>query len=194
MTPMELYLASKSPRRHELLQQITSDFTIINSTFDEREVPLCDPEEYVKKLAYGKATHTTQPLNDGTVIIGCDTIVVSPDNTIFGKPKNNEDGFMMLKKLSGKTHSVITGVCLYSKSSSKTFAVKTLVTFYPLLDEEIRHFLSCGEYTDKAGAYGIQGKGALLCQKIEGDYFNVVGLPIATLARELNSLFPANNV
>lgn len=191
---MKLYLASKSPRRNELLQMITTNFSVINSTFNEKEVPLSKPEAYVKQLAFGKASHTSYNTDENAIIIGCDTIVVSPEGIIFGKPKNYDDAFSMLKTLSGQTHSVITGVCLYSAGRAETFAVKTAVTFYPLSDDEIHEYLFYNEYVDKAGAYGIQGKGGLLCKKIEGDYFNIVGLPVASLSRALKSCSFANNI
>ena len=192
--PVKLFLASKSPRRRELLQQITTDFTIIDSDFDEKEISVCAPEKYVQILAEGKASHTGKIPAEDELIIGCDTVVVSPDGKIFGKPADETEGFAMLKSLSGRTHSVITGVCLYSKNICHTFYSETRVTFYPLSDAEIRSYLSCLEYQDKAGGYGIQGKGALLCEKIEGDYFNIVGLPIAALSRALHVVFPAENV
>ena len=183
--PMKLYLASKSPRRYELLQMITPDFTVISSEFDESSVPTTDPETYVKELAYGKAAHTAPQFSSDGIVIGCDTIVVSPQDEIFGKPKDPNDAAAMLRILSGATHSVITGVCLYTAEKQMTFSVKSLVTFYPLSEEEIKEYLACGEYADKAGAYGIQGKGGLFCEKIEGDYFNIVGLPVAALSRAL---------
>ncbi len=167
------------------MQMITPDFAIVESDFDEKEVEVCEAEEYVKLLAKGKAVHADCPLSDDAVIIGCDTVVVSPGGEIFGKPVDKADGYAMLKALSGNTHRVITGVCLHSRSHTMTFAVTAHVTFYPLSHEEIEDYLSCGEYQDKAGAYGIQGKGGLLCEKIEGDYFNIVGLPAARLSREL---------
>jgi septum formation protein len=185
---MKLYLASQSPRRQELLQLITSDFTVVESDFDEKEVAFCLPESYVQKLARGKARHAKLPdavFPVDAAVIGCDTIVVSPEGRIFGKPESRMDAFAMLMELSGRTHSVITGVCLRTADRENTFAVTTKVTFYPLTPKEIERYLACGEYADKAGAYGIQGKGSLLCQTINGDYFNIVGLPVSRLAREL---------
>ena len=168
MSVMKLYLASKSPRRQELLQMITTDFTVVDSDFDEKAVPLTEPEQYAISLACGKAIHAAVTDPDA-LIIGCDTVVVSPDGRIFGKPADEAEGFSMLKTLSGQTHSVITGVCLHDKNRTESFAVRSEVTFYPLSDEEIAEYLACGEYKDKAGAYGIQGKGGLLCKKIDGD-------------------------
>ena len=185
--PMKLYLASKSPRRQELLQMITSDFTVISSAFDESTVPEDNPVEYVKTLAYGKAADTDPRYAADGIVIGCDTVVVSPQGKIFGKPKDAKDAANMLRTLSGNTHSVITGVCLYTAQKQYTFSVTSLVTFYPLSEQEIAEYLACGEFTDKAGAYGIQGKGGLLCEKIDGDYFNIVGLPVAALSRALKT-------
>lgn len=182
---MKLYLASKSPRRKELLQLITEDFTIVSSDFDEKEVGICVPDEYVKKLASGKAAHANCP--DDGIVIGCDTVVVSPEGRIFGKPTDEMDATGMLMELSGRAHTVITGVSLRCGEKETTFSVATKVYFYPLTLEEIRAYLACGEYADKAGAYGIQGKGSLLVEKIEGDYFNVVGLPVAALSRALDA-------
>lgn len=189
--PMKLYLASKSPRRQELLQMITPEFTVISSDFDESTVPENKPEEYVKTLAYGKAADTDPQYAQNGVVIGCDTIVVSPQGKIFGKPKDAADAAEMLRTLSGTTHSVITGVCLYTAQKQHSFSVTSLVTFYPLSEQEIEEYLACGEFADKAGAYGIQGKGGLLCEKINGDYFNIVGLPVAALSRALKAFSTA---
>lgn len=181
---MKLYLASKSPRRQELMTLITTEFTVADSNFDEKEIPVTAPETYVQRLAVGKALHA-DITDANAVVIGCDTVVVSPQGEIFGKPADEDEAFSMLKSLSGQTHSVVTGVCLLRNKICDTFAVTSFVTFHPLSDADIRGYLSCGEYKDKAGAYGIQGKGALLCKKIAGDYFNVVGLPVSETARHL---------
>ena len=186
MSVMKLYLASKSPRRQELLQMITTDFTVVDSDFDEKTVPLTEPEQYAISLACGKEIHASVTDPDA-LIIGGATVVVSPDGRIFGKPADEAEGFSMLKTLSGQTHSVITGVCLHDKNRTESFAVRSEVTFYPLSDEEIAEYLACGEYKDKAGAYGIQGKGGLLCKKIDGDYFNIVGFPAAEISRRLKA-------
>ena len=106
----------------------------------------------------------------------------------MGKPENEQDAFNMLKKLSGKTHTVLTGVCIISPDKQINFYVKTEVEFYPLGDDEIRQYIASGEPMDKAGAYGIQEKGAMFVKRINGDFYNVVGLPVARLARELNAL------
>ena len=122
--------------------------------------------------------------NDSDIIIGADT-VVALDGKILGKPKNDENAREMLKFLSGKAHSVFTGVTLIKGDITRSFAVETKVKFFDLTDEEIDEYIKTGEPADKAGAYGIQGYGSLLVEKIDGDYFNVVGLPVSKLAREL---------
>ncbi len=191
---MKLYLASKSPRRKELMRFIAADFTLLSSNFDESTVPLSLPEEYVMALAAGKAEHAALSPKADEVIIGCDTVVVSPDGEIFGKPKDEKDARRMLKSLSDRTHRVLTGVCLLSQEKEQTFYEETKVTFYPLDDAMIDFYLSCGEYADKAGAYGIQGKGCLLCRKIDGDYYNVVGLPAARLFYALKDFSARENM
>lgn len=174
-----IILASKSPRRQELLKLITSDFCIKSAEVDETLPEGIAPKEAVEYLSKIKA----QPFENGIdTIIGADT-VVAVNGTILGKPENEEDAFNMLKMLSGKEHSVFTGVTVIKPEKSTTFSVCTKVKFFDLTDDEIRKYISTGEPMDKAGAYGIQGYGALLVEKIDGDYFNVVGLPVSKLSR-----------
>lgn len=176
-----IILASKSPRRKELLSLITSDFEIKTADVDETLPDGITPEKAVEYLSKIKA----QPFANGTdTIIGADT-VVTIDNKILGKPKDREDAFAMLRMLSGKVHSVFTGVTVIKPGAEVTFSVQTKVRFFDLSDEGIHSYLSTGEPYDKAGAYGIQGKGALLVESIEGDYFNVVGLPVSRLNQYL---------
>lgn len=176
-----LILASKSPRRKELLSLITEDFVIKSADVDETLPKGITPERAVVFLSKIKA----QPLaNSQDTVIGADT-VVAVDNKILGKPKDRNDAFSMLKLLSGKNHSVFTGVTVISPKKSTSFFVETKVKFFDLTDGEIIRYIDTGEPFDKAGAYGIQGKGSLLVEKIEGDYFNVVGLPVSTLNRVL---------
>lgn len=176
-----IILASQSPRRQELLKLITDDFEIKVSNVDETLPDGITPKEAVMYLSKIKA----QPFADGeNTVIGADT-VVALDGKILGKPKDEENAREMLKFLSGKTHSVFTGVTLANRNKTKTFAVTTKVKFFDLTDEEIDDYIKTLEPFDKAGAYGIQGYGSLLVEKIDGDYFNVVGLPVSTLAREL---------
>lgn len=176
-----MILASKSPRRKELLSLITSDFTIKSAQVDEALPNGISPSDAVLYLSKIKA----KPFKHcGETVIGADT-VVAIDGKILGKPKNADDAFDMLRLLGGKTHSVFTGVTIIKNGVEKSFYEETRVTFYELDDEEINAYISTNEPFDKAGAYGIQGKGSLLVKKIDGDYFNVVGLPVAKLAREL---------
>lgn len=176
-----IILASKSPRRKELLSLITENFIIKSAEVDESLPKGIQPDKAVEYLSKIKA----EPFrNDEDIIIGADT-VVSIDGVILGKPKDRSDAFKMLKMLSGKYHSVFTGVTIIRPDSTKTFSVETRVKFFDLTDREINDYLDTGEPFDKAGAYGIQGKGSLLVEKIDGDYFNVVGLPVSTLNKYL---------
>lgn len=176
-----IILASKSPRRKELLSLITENFVIKSAEVDESLPKGIQPDKAVEYLSKIKA----EPFrNDEDIIIGADT-VVSIDGVILGKPKDRSDAFKMLKMLSGKYHSVFTGVTIIRPDSTKTFSVETRVKFFDLTDREINDYLDTGEPFDKAGAYGIQGKGSLLVEKIDGDYFNVVGLPVSTLNKYL---------
>lgn len=180
---MALILASKSPRRKELLSFITEDFAIKVSDADETLRPGMSPEEAVEYLSEIKGTAVARENNRDTVI-SSDTIVVL-DNMILGKPHSREEAYSMLTALSGRTHEVYTGVCIIAPDKKISFACRTEVTFYPLTDEEIEKYIETGEPFDKAGAYGIQGKGALLIEGIKGDYYNVMGLPVARLQRAL---------
>lgn len=178
---MKIVLASASPRRSEILKQVGFDFTVRISSYDEDMSLNLIPEELVKTLAKNKASHTE--IYDDEVLIACDT-VVSLDK-VMGKPKDENDAFDMLKNLSGKVHSVFSGVCLKSKTKEEVFAVETKIEFYQISDKEIKDYIKTGEPMDKAGSYAVQGLGALFVKKIDGDYFNVVGLPIASLAKKL---------
>ncbi len=176
-----LVLASKSPRRKELLKLITEDFEVKTADAEEKLPKGISPSDAVLYLSKLKA----QPLaNDVDVVIGADT-VVAIDGKILGKPKSRENAKEMLRLLSGKYHSVFTGVAVFKGRASSSFFVETKVKFFELSEEEINVYVASGECDDKAGAYGIQGKGSLLVERIEGDYFNVVGLPVSRLYREL---------
>lgn len=179
-----LILASNSPRRRELLALITEDFTVKTADADETLPDGILPKEAVEYLSRIKAL----PFKNGAdTVIGADT-VVAVDGKILGKPKDSKDAFCMLRSLSGKVHSVFTGVTVIKGDEEITFSVETKVKFFELADSEIYAYLATSEPFDKAGAYGIQGKGALLVEKIDGDYFNVVGLPVSRLNRVLNDL------
>ena len=145
-----------------------------------------DPENMTMEIAMKKAYATFYSEKDD-IIIGADTVVVC-DGKALGKPQDKEQAADMLRMLSGKTHSVYTGVCLLRNGESECFCSKTDVTFYQLDESTIDWYVNTNEPMDKAGAYGIQGKGALLVEKINGDYYNVVGLPIAKLNRKLREL------
>lgn len=177
-----LILASKSPRRRELLSLITKDFEIKTADVDEALPDGISPDKAVEYLSKIKA----EPFRNGIdTIIGADT-VVAVDNKIFGKPSSRKEAFEMLKTLSGRQHSVFTGVTVIKPEETVTFCTETKVKFFDLSDDEINCYIETDECFDKAGAYGIQQKGALLVERIDGDYFNVVGLPIGVLNRCLN--------
>lgn len=179
-----IVLASASPRRKELLSFITTDFKIVPADIDEtveNNVPLEKRPEY---LAAKKALYISKNGYEKDIVIGCDTGVFV-DGKMLGKPKNREDAENMLKLLSGRQHKVITGCCIVKNGVAKSFSNVTLVVFFELSDSEIEEYIATGEPFDKAGAYGIQGKGSLLVKKIDGDYFNVVGLPVSELNRIL---------
>lgn len=181
-----MILASKSPRRIELMTLAGFDFTAVPATGEENIPDGTSPSDAVLLLSRQKAEEIAEKYPCDTVI-GADT-VVALGNDIMGKPKTEQDAFDMLKKLSGRTHTVLTGVCVISPDKHIHFYEKTEVEFYPLGDDEIRRYIASGEPMDKAGAYGIQEKGAMFVKRINGDFYNVVGLPVARLARELKSL------
>ena len=183
---MKIILASASPRRKELMALAGIPFEARPVDADETILCCTPPEGAVMMLATRKAQLAAEHFPDD-LIIGADTIVAVGKH-IYGKPDTSEEAFEMLSALSGKTHQVFTGVCIYTKSGHRNaFCTRTDVTFFPLSEEEIRAYIATGEPMDKAGAYGIQGKGALLVEKIDGDYYNVVGLPISRLVRDLKS-------
>ena len=179
---MKLVLASKSPRRSEILKNAGFDFIIRTADADETIAEGTNPEDAVVMLAARKAMAVER--NEDEVVLGADTIVVL-DDKILGKPKDREDAFNMLRSLSGRVHSVFTGVCAISDKGSMTFAEETKVEFYPLTDEEINTYIDSNDCYDKAGAYGIQGLASKFIRGINGDYFNVVGLPISSVYKKI---------
>lgn len=182
---MKLILASQSPRRRELLSYYTNDFQVRVSQADESLPEGIAPGEAVALLAERKASAVAQlPECQNCRIIGADT-VVAVEGRILGKPHSTEEAEEMLRLLSGRVHSVYTGVAVLGPGERKVFTQQTQVEFYPLSSWEIQDYVATGEPMDKAGAYGIQGRGGLLVRRLEGDYFNVMGLPIARLARVL---------
>ncbi|MBQ3510307.1 MAG: septum formation inhibitor Maf [Peptococcaceae bacterium] len=185
---MTLILASASPRRRELLRQIGADFEVEVSNAQEIIDDSLSPEEMVQRLALQKATAVAGNHTDG-LVLGSDTVVVS-DQRLLGKPATEEEAAEMLRSLSGRWHQVMTAVALVDASGEREPWVsveKTGVKFRNLSEEDIAAYIATGESMDKAGSYGIQGYGALLVEKIEGCYFNVVGLPLQRVAAGLRN-------
>jgi septum formation protein len=183
--PSAIILASRSPRRKELLHQIGLDFSVDPADVDERVLPDETPEGYTLRVALGKARGVAARAQAG-LVIAADTIVVL-DGEFLGKPVDTQDAERMLARLSGKAHRVITGVAVMDAATGKTFSrtSTTRVLFRSLTSQEITSYAATGEPLDKAGAYGIQGMGALLIEGIDGCYSNVVGLPISMLGELL---------
>lgn len=176
-------LASASPRRKEILANAGFEFDIIVSDVDENITEDLSPSETVEELAKRKALAVWEE-NKDAVVFGCDT-VVAVDGKILGKPRDDDEAFDMIKMLSGKAHTVSTGVCICASDKVSVFSNTTQVEFYPLSDETIRGYVATGESSDKAGAYGIQGFGSVLIKEIKGDYFSVMGLPVSESSRVL---------
>ena len=182
---MKTVLASSSPRRKELLETAGIDFEI--DVEGVEEIPQGNtPEEKVCPVAAQKC-RPVAARRPGDCVIGADT-VVSIDGDILGKPRDRKDAYDMLRRLSGREHTVYTGVCISANGEETVFAEATKVKFFPLSDSEIEDYVSSGEPMDKAGAYGIQGLGCTLVEGISGDYFNVVGLPVARVVREIKRI------
>ncbi|MFV9510875.1 Maf family protein [Tepidibacillus sp. LV47] len=176
-----IILASSSPRRKELLELVGIPFRIHASHVSEKVSIDLTPSQVVEELALRKAKDVSKFYHEG-LVIGADTIVVL-DGQILGKPKDRSEAFAMLKKIQGKTHTVYSGVAIVDCQSKRQIVAhqKTKVKMKPLSDDEIDAYIATNEPLDKAGSYGIQGIGAILIEKIEGDYFNVVGLPLVLL-------------
>lgn len=182
----KIILASASPRRKELLSQIGITFEIIKAEKEEH-ITSSIPTEVVKELSMQKAKEVAAKC-DGSIIIGADTIVAM-EGQILGKPKDRADAMRMLRLLQGKKHQVITGVTvLLGSTKTRSFAEVTDVSLYPMTDAQIERYIATKEPMDKAGAYGIQGRFAAYVRGIEGDYNNVVGLPIGRLYQEVLSV------
>ena len=182
-----IVLASASPRRQELLKLIFDDFTVEPSDIDETVRRSIELEQYPEYLALKKSRHVAEKNHFDDIVIGCDTGVFIGD-IMLGKPKDKEQAREMLKLLSGKTHRVITGVSIFYKGQNISFSEVTEVEFYNRTDSDIDEYIAAGEPMDKAGAYGIQGKGALLVKRIKGDFYNVVGLPVGELKQKIKTL------
>jgi septum formation protein len=183
----EIILASASPRREQLLQQIGVCFRVIPSEIDESNPAALGPAEYVKQCALNKAKAVAAQVNPTDIVIGADTVVALAD-TIFGKPRDAIEAAQMLRRLSGRTHSVWSGLAVLSTQDCFVTAVETRVTLVELSSRQIERYTASGEPLDKAGAYAIQGLGAVFVERIEGCYYNVVGLPLQVLARKLAAL------
>lgn len=182
----KLILASASPRRQELMKDIGCPFECIPSNAKENLKQSLSIDLAIEQIAYDKAKDVFMQ-HPQDVVIGCDTMVVL-NGIALGKPKNEEDAKRMLQNLSGKTHQVITGVAILTENEKLLFHEVTNVTFYDLNENIINAYIKTGESMDKAGSYGIQGYGKILVKGIQGDYFNVVGLPVARLYRELKRM------
>ena len=195
MKQFRIILASASPRRKELLNQIGIFPEIMPSDLEEHVTSLI-PSEVVEQLSRQKADSIWGICNNcgdkKLVVIGSDT-VVSAGGRILGKPKDEAEAADMIGVLAGGSHQVYTGVTLVSAEKSITFSEKTDVSVYPMTETEIREYISCGESMDKAGAYGIQGRFAAYIEKIEGSYANVMGLPVGRVYQELKQLMEEHN-
>ena len=187
MMEYDVILASASPRRKELMQLICPSFRVIPADCGEAVPEALSARDVPGFLSYQKCECISQ-VYQKSVVIGCDTVVTTADGEILGKPKNEEDAKRMLRLLSGRMHTVDTGVSISHNGHIDTFTETTKVWFNDLTDEEIDDYIATGEPMDKAGAYGIQGEGTLLVDKIEGDFFNVVGLPVSKLAGRLHDI------
>lgn len=184
---MNLILASASPRRQELLRIFGCPFTVRAADIDETMDPDKAPFDEVARVSRQKAQAIAAGQDD--VIIAADTIVVCCGK-VLGKPRDAEDARRMLSLLSGRDHQVMTGCTVVRGSRAVTFTEVTDLHFRPLLPQEIRRYILTGEPMDKAGAYGIQGGAALFCQRMEGDYYNVMGLPLCRLGQVLRDMAP----
>lgn len=183
----KIILASGSPRRKEILEKMGVEFEVIPSGYEEDMTLPLSPEELVKKLAHGKAEEVARKFPEA-IIIGADTIVVS-DGKVLGKPHTKEAAVKMLTELSGKTHGLVTGLAIIHFAGKCVIreAVPAKISFKILTAETIREYVETGEPLDKAGAYAVQGLGGKLIEKIEGDYWSVVGLPARVLAEHLGT-------
>ena len=179
-------LASASPRRREILTQVGMVFDVIPAKGEE-VINSVNADEVVMKLSGDKALEVAALCDKNTLVIGADT-VVALDNRILGKPKDRNEAFEMISKLRNDCHSVYTGVTIVCGDIVKSFVSETKVYVYDMTDEEIYAYIDTGDCYDKAGGYGIQGNFAQYVEKIDGDYFNVVGLPISSLMHEIKKM------
>ena len=181
---MGLILASASPRRYELLSRMGLEFVVRTAACDETLDPFAAPEDEVARLSLMKACAVLPQCDSDDVIVAADTIVVC-DSLMMGKPHSESDAFSMLQRLSGRAHQVMTGLTVMKGNHRETITVTTEVRMRHLSDEEIRAYIATGEPMGKAGAYAVQGLAAMFIMGIDGDYYNVVGLPVCTLTTML---------
>ena len=181
MTPLRVVLASASPRRRELLRLVGIDHEVRPADIDESYLPGERPDAHAERLARGKAETIAAVTGPESVTIGSDTIVVV-DGDVLGKPRDREHARQMLRRLSGRSHVVMTGVAVSWRGSTLSGVEQVGVTFRALSDDEIERYIDTGEPMDKAGAYGIQGFGATIVERVDGDYFAVMGLALNRLA------------
>lgn len=183
---MNIILASQSPRRRELMEKLNIPFTVRVADIDETMDPSVSVAEGVAGLSRRKAEAV--PREKGDIVIAADTVVVC-DGTVLGKPTDEKDAFRMLASLSGRTHQVMTGITVLQNEKAVSHTEITEVSFRTLADREILAYIATGDPMDKAGAYGIQNGAAVFVEKIRGDYFNVVGLPVCRLSLILKEEF-----
>ena len=184
---MSLILASASPRRQELLKLFGIPFIVRVADIDETMDPAASAYDEVARLSREKALAVTREAGD--IVIAADTIVVC-EGRVLGKPHSEEEAFAMLSLLSGRDHQVMTGCTVLLGERAETFTEVTDLHFRELSEKEIRRYVASGEPMDKAGAYGIQGGAALFCEKMDGDYYNVMGLPVCRLGQVLKECAP----
>lgn len=180
---MSIILASGSPRRKELMALITTDYRVETSDVDESRITASDPAALVQALARAKCMAVAQQ-HPEDVVIGCDT-VVDCGGEVFGKPQNAQDARRMLSALSGRTHAVHTGVCIACGDRIECFADTCRVTFFPIGEEDLEAYIASEEPYDKAGGYAIQGHAAVWIDRLEGDYYTIMGFPVSRVARAL---------
>lgn len=184
-THTTVVLASASPRRHELLTQLRVEFTVAHPDIDESPLHGESPVPYVRRLAVAKAHAVEVPF--GSLVIAADT-TVDLGGDILGKPEDDDEARSMLRRLSGRTHRVHTGIALRLGDRTLAETVSSMVTFSPLTDELIEWYVGLGEPSGKAGAYAIQGAGGVFVNRVRGSVSNVIGLPLHTLLRLANDL------
>ena len=179
-----IILASKSPRRQELLQKLNLSFAVMTEEIDETMDPSLPLEQEICRVSEGKARAVRPRVGEDDLIISADT-VVCVDSRRLGKPASEEEACAMLRLLSGRAHEVVSGVCLLQGDRCETCAVTTRLHFRNLSEKEILAYVATGEPMDKAGAYGIQGLASIFVDRLDGDYYNVMGLPLCTLSQML---------